>query len=295
MNAAFALVGLFMVGCAWDQWQRSRGSAVFWLLLGTLFAFGSFLPNRVSGLLLLAMVLIDAAGWVKPGERTEPAAEMSPGVAWPVFTIALVLMATGLLGPRLGLDATQAAVCGLALGSLAGAALALYLTGDTLRQLLRCGSALNQTIGSVSILPQLLASLGAVLAAAHLGPKLAGWLGPLAGTSLFGAVVMTCLAMSGLSALTGNSFAAYPVAAGGILVPLLLQKTGADPSALAVWTLTVGACGTLVTPMAANFNLVPAALLDLPDPYGVLKKQWPFGVAMWTGHVLWMWLFVSVL
>jgi len=28
-----------------------------------------------------------------------------------------------------------------------------------------------------------------------------------------------------------------------------------------------------MTPMAANFNLVPAALLELKDQYGVIKAQ----------------------
>ena len=36
-----------------------------------------------------------------------------------------------------------------------------------------------------------------------------------------------------------------------------------------------GFCGTLTTPMAANFNLVPAALLGLQDRYAVIKAQIP--------------------
>ena len=34
-----------------------------------------------------------------------------------------------------------------------------------------------------------------------------------------------------------------------------------------------GYCGTLMTPMAANFNIVPAALLELPDKNAVIKIQ----------------------
>jgi uncharacterized membrane protein len=37
--------------------------------------------------------------------------------------------------------------------------------------------------------------------------------------------------------------------------------------------MLAGFCGTLMTPMAANFNLVPAALLELKDDYGVIKVQ----------------------
>jgi uncharacterized membrane protein len=41
-----------------------------------------------------------------------------------------------------------------------------------------------------------------------------------------------------------------------------------------------GYCGTLMTPMAANFNLVPAALLELKDPYGVIRAQWRTGALL---------------
>lgn len=294
MNAVFALVGLFLFGCAWDQGQQGRrGAAFFWFGLGLLFLLGDVLPPRVSGLVLLAMVAVDALGWVGTGPGPEPLGPVRPGVVWPVVTVAAVLMLTGLAGPRLGLDPSNSALYGLAAGSLAGAAVALWITKDSPSQLLRCGSALNQTIGAVSLLPQLLASLGAVLAAARLGPTLADWLGPFAGGGALGAALILCFAMSGLAALTGNSFAAFPVVAGGILIPVLLQRTSADPAALAMWTLSVGASGTLVTPMAANFNLVPAALLDLPDRYEVLKKQWPFGVALWLGHLVWMSLLIG--
>jgi uncharacterized membrane protein len=37
--------------------------------------------------------------------------------------------------------------------------------------------------------------------------------------------------------------------------------------------MLAGFCGTLVTPMAANFNLIPAALLELKDQHGVIRAQ----------------------
>jgi uncharacterized membrane protein len=37
--------------------------------------------------------------------------------------------------------------------------------------------------------------------------------------------------------------------------------------------MLAGFCGTLMTPMAANFNIVPAALLELKNQYGVIKAQ----------------------
>ena len=41
-----------------------------------------------------------------------------------------------------------------------------------------------------------------------------------------------------------------------------------------------GYCGTLMTPMAANFNIVPAALLELPDKNAVIKVQVPTALTL---------------
>jgi uncharacterized membrane protein len=53
-----------------------------------------------------------------------------------------------------------------------------------------------------------------------------------------------------------------------------------------------GYCGTLVTPMAANFNIVPAALLELPDQNAVIKAQIPTALALLAANVAIMYLFV---
>ena len=71
----------------------------------------------------------------------------------------------------------------------------------------------------------------------------------------------------------GNAFAAFPVMAAAIGIPLLVRHYGGDPAVVAAIGMLSGFCGTLMTPMAANFNLVPAALLDLKDQYGVIRAQ----------------------
>ncbi|WP_333595055.1 5-oxoproline transporter, DUF979 family subunit, partial [Anaerospora hongkongensis] len=53
-----------------------------------------------------------------------------------------------------------------------------------------------------------------------------------------------------------------------------------------------GYCGTLMTPMAANFNIVPAALLDLPDKNGVIKAQIPTALLLLTVNVFLMYFLV---
>ena len=53
-----------------------------------------------------------------------------------------------------------------------------------------------------------------------------------------------------------------------------------------------GFCGTLMTPMAANFNVVPASLLELPDrdaPFnGVIRAQVPTALLLLVANTLFM-------
>jgi uncharacterized membrane protein len=75
-------------------------------------------------------------------------------------------------------------------------------------------------------------------------------------------------------------------------VPLVIRQFSADPAAAAILTLTAGASGTLMTPMAANFNLVPVALLGMKSDYAVIRAQVPFAVALWVLHVVLLWAFI---
>jgi uncharacterized membrane protein len=53
-----------------------------------------------------------------------------------------------------------------------------------------------------------------------------------------------------------------------------------------------GFCGTLTTPMAANFNIVPAALLELPDRYAVIKAQLPTALLLLAANTILMYVLV---
>jgi uncharacterized membrane protein len=89
----------------------------------------------------------------------------------------------------------------------------------------------------------------------------------------------------------GNAFAAFPVMMAGIGLPLLVLKHGAQPAVLGSLGMLTGYCGTLLTPMAANFNIVPAVLLELRDQYGVIRAQMPTAIVLLLVNVLLMaWL-----
>jgi uncharacterized membrane protein len=81
--------------------------------------------------------------------------------------------------------------------------------------------------------------------------------------------------MAVFTVIMGNAFAAFPVMTAAIGAPLIVRKFGGDPAVMGAIGMLSGFCGTLVTPMAANFNIVPAALLELKDRNAVIKVQAP--------------------
>jgi len=88
--------------------------------------------------------------------------------------------------------------------------------------------------------------------------------------------------------IMGNAFAAFPVMMAGIGLPLLVHKHGAAPAVLGSLGMLTGYCGTLLTPMAANFNIVPAVLLELRDQYAVIRAQWPTALVLLVVNVILM-------
>lgn len=276
---------------------RPWGTGAFWLILGIVFGLGGILPHWITGLLVVAMVLLDGAGQVRHGpmpdrkaERARHATELGHRIFLPVLAIPVVTFAFAAGFRAAGVDANRGALVGLGYGSVLAMLIAVRLTGSTPRQLMAEGRRLNELMGSVNILPQLLASLGVIFTAAGLGGFIAEGIIRLVPTNqLFLFVVANCLSMSVLTMVLGNSFAAFPVIASGVLVPLIVGPFGADPAAAAILTLTAGASGTLVTPMAANFNLVPVALLGMKSDYAVIRAQFPVAIALWAVHVVLMW------
>jgi uncharacterized membrane protein len=283
-------------------------SAIFWLILAIIFALGGVMPHWLTGLLVLAMVAIDGAGRICRGSRAEPSKEEQvaearrlgykiflPVLAIPIttFVVALVALAAEKLGRPI-FSVTDGTLIGLGLGGVIAMVMAVALTGGKIETMMQEGRRLNDAIGAVAILPQLLASLGIIFTAAGVGNLIAtGIKSIVPGDNLFLLVLVNCMGMSLFTIVMGNSFAAFPVIASGVLVPLIIEPFGVNAAMAGILTLTAGSSGTLMTPMAANFNIVPTALLNMRDTYGVIKFQLPFALAIWTSHVLLMWLMIK--
>jgi uncharacterized membrane protein len=307
------VLAIFALMTFQDRANKHRlASGSFWLLLAVAFVFGSFMPHWLTGLLVLAMVAIDGLGRVSRGtynestkeEQRQQAVRLGSKIFLPVIAIPLVTFAFA-IAFRLalyfqveGVDANavnRAALVGLGVGGVAAMLLCLRITRDKVAVLFNEGRRINDAMGALNLLPQLLASLGVIFTAARIGDLIAGGIQHvIPENSLFLLVLANCLGMALFTIVMGNSFAAFPVIASGVLVPLIVKPLGVDPAMVAIITLTAGSSGTLMTPMAANFNIVPTALLNMKDQYGVIKFQLPFALCIWTLHVLLMWVLIKI-
>ena len=95
-------------------------------------------------------------------------------------------------------------------------------------------------------------------------------------------------ALSGLT-LRGRAFLAAGATA--IICAIVMGQPQLTRVGILVAALGMlaGFCGTLMSPMAANFNLVPAALLDLKDRSGVIKAQIPTALPLLAFNVALLW------
>jgi uncharacterized membrane protein len=311
LDAVYVLTGLVLwVFAALNLRDRDnanrKGSALFWLILGIIFLLGSVMPHWLTGVLVLLMVGLDGAGRVghkpraggatKSGQAAPKGPALGNRIFLPVLLIPALAFGFALAFRLAGGDTSRGALVGLGFGGGAALFAGLWLTKGGAREAFEEGRRLNDSMGSVIILPQLLASLGVIFTASRVGDLIAeGIKGVIPGESLFLLVAANCLGMTLFTLVMGNSFAAFPVITTGVLVPLIVVPFGVDPAMAAIITLTAGSTGTLMTPMAANFNIVPAALLNMRDQYGVIKFQVPFALTMWVLHVLVLWLMIRLL
>jgi uncharacterized membrane protein len=265
-------------------------NAIFWGIYSVTFLVGSHLPHFVSGCLVIGMVLVASVGKLGQGTRETqtPAQRAASAARWGnrLFIPALTIPAVTLLGNAVlkGLlfngqpvvDPRQASVISLALGAVAGLLVGYLMLRPPPLAPLDETRRLLDSVGWAVVLPQMLAALGAIFASAGVGAIISRmavhWL-PL--DSPLVAVVTYTVGMAIFTMIMGNAFAAFPVMTAGIGLPLIMTRFGGDVTVMAAVGMLSGFCGTLMTPMAANYNIVPAALLELPDEYAVIKAQIP--------------------
>ena len=301
----FLLAGIFLLALALrlasdPTHPRRWGSAAFWLLLGGCLVAGKRVPAEAIGYAVLVMTAIAATGRVAPPDFVRPdrasleqrASLLKHRLLWPVLLTPIVAVIGGFTLGRLTIDrlplalAAEASQISLGVGGLAGLSLAFWLTRDRPIAALDEGGRLLQLIGWTLILPQMLAALGGIFARSGVGDHVATIVAALLPVQHpFVAVVAYCGGMALLTIMMGNAFAAFPVMTLGVGIPFIVRVHGGDPAVMGTLGMLSGYCGTLVTPMAANFNLVPVRLLELRRDSAVIRAQAPFAAAIWLFNV----------
>jgi uncharacterized membrane protein len=286
---------------------RRLWTGMFWALLALAFLAGERLPSAVLGIVVVAIAMIAGFGGVRLGAYPERAPEQRradaarlghrlfvPALLIPGVTLLLVVKIGGYqLGPMLGIDPKDLTVIALALACVVATIAACSLTREGPTMAVEGTRRLLDAIGWAAILPLLLATLGSVFAAAGVGEAVAEVVRALIPVESRVAVVLAyALGMALFTMIMGNAFAAFPVMTAGVGLPLLVQLHGADAAPLAAIGMLSGYCGTLMTPMAANFNLVPAALLELKDPYGVIRVQVGTALPLLAANIVLMYVLV---
>ena len=182
---------------------------------------------------------------------------------------------------------------GLAVGVLVALVLAQGLLRRPANEPVQASRGLMQLVGWAAFLPQMLAALGAVFALSGVGDAVSALTGRVIPVdNPYVVATAYCLGMALLTVLMGNAFAAFPVMTAGIGLPLIVGRFHGDPAVMGAIGMLSGFCGTLLTPLAANFNLVPSALLQLKDRYGVIRVQAATAGVVLIGNILLMCLLV---
>ncbi len=316
INLVYYLIGIITMLIAYLSWRDSSNpkritTALFWFLFGMSFLFGDVMllylgkttSYRIVGFTVLLMAAIAGANLLGAGKRPDDEATTRrraaarlgnklfiPALAIPVITVLLAGFGKELqIGSMFLLDQKNLTLASLVIAVAGALTLGQRITGSSPLMAVRESRRLVDAIGWALILPQMLAMLGGVFVAAKTGTSIQAivnlFIDP---DNRFALVLIYCLSMAAFTMIMGNAFAAFPVMTAGIALPFLILQHHANPAPLVAIGMFSGYCGTLMTPMAANFNIVPAALLELKDKYQVIKLQIPTALAVLACNVFLM-------
>jgi len=306
LNYLFWLLGivLLIVGgmiLADREHPRRFAAGGFWIIYAVIFLAGDRLPSDVVGVLVIAMALIAGFGGVTAGKEKTLSLEarqasarrlgnklFMPALTIPVVTVVISLVASHLVFGGVPLfELKNVTLIGFGIGCVIALAFACWMTRDSVGQSMKETRRLVDALSWAAVLPQMLGMLGLVFSDAGVGKAVAHVTTTYIDLDYrFVAVAVYCIGMAVFTMVMGNGFAAFPVMTGGVGVPILVGVFHANPAVMAAIGMFSGYCGTLMTPMAANFNMVPAALLELPDKNAVIKVQVPTGLLLLAVNIV---------
>lgn len=296
LNVVWVIIGLITIYAGiknlLDKENPSRvGTAVFWCSFGIVCGFGSWLPAKVSGALVLIMCLPPIFKKVKIGKTDNPTKEhteqqfkkIGMKIFVPAFSVAVCSLFFALFSNMSSMVAITVGVI---------VAMILLMAFDAKQNkpavFLNDSERFLGITGPLSMLPQLLGCLGGVFTAAGVGDVVAQLVEKIVpkGNVNIG-IIVYAIGMVLFTMIMGNAFAAITVMTVGIGAPFVLAY-GANPVVIGMLALTCGYCGTLLTPMAANFNILPVAILNMKDRWGAIKNQVLVAIIMLVFQICYM-------
>lgn len=276
-----------------DKTNKNRiGTAIFWCLLGVVIGFGNWIPNKINGALIIVLTLPAIFKKVGTGEKKsipqEKIQEFANKIGIKLFLPALSIGIFAIIFALLSFSP----LVGIGVGVIVGIILLrIYSKENTINVFLNEAADTLSILGPLSLMPLLLASLGSIFEKAGVGQvisKLVSYIVPEGNVTI--GIIVFALGMVLFTMIMGNAFAAITVMLVGVAQPFVLQY-GANPIIIGMIGLTAGYCGTLLTPMAANFNILPVAMLDMKDRFGVIKNQILLSICLLVFQIMYMIIF----
>ena len=264
--------------------EKRTTTAIFWFILAITFIVGPYIPTWITGACIIVLAILTATGLVQPAAMNIPTAketrENADKYGYKSFIPPVVLALSAVVVATFftNLGANNA----IGISAIVGLIVAYFIFKPKFSLPFKDGIRLTDNVGTTGILPQVLAALGSLFTAAGVGAVIA------AGVH-FIAVAVYCIGMALFTMIMGNGFAAFAVITVGIGYPFLIAQ-GANPVVVGALGLTAGYCGTLMTPMAANFNIMPAALLETKSKYAIIISQLPVALIMLAIHIVLMYV-----
>ena len=294
LEIIYVLIGLQFFYTAYrversEDNEKKITTVIFWIILGILFAFGKLIPSIISGILVVIIGIISLMNgiMVKGAIINDQMLEVegSDKLGNKIFIPVIVMAVLAIILAKLIPDSSSSV---LGFTAIVAIIIVMIMTKSSVKDMMKQSDRMVQQVGAVAILPQLLAALGAIFAAAGVGDVIASIIGGMIPiVNPWTGSIAYVLGMVIFTAIMGNAFAAFTVITAGIGVPFVIAQ-GADPAIAAAIAMTAGYCGTLLTPMAGNFNVLPVGLLEMKDRNGVIKEQTLFSIIMIIAHILLM-------
>ncbi len=287
----YALVGFLMISLAvytfTNKEHKARiGTSIFWSILGIIFIAGPYIPANIVGVLIIVLGCLTVSKQVKmlpanplDGEFAKKQSEkLKNKVFLPPLVIAIVAL---IIAQFTSISGTAA----IGISAIVATIVTLMITKASPKFIVEDGVRMLDSVGAVSILPQLLTALGSLFTAAGVGTVISNGISSFIpeGNILIG-VAAYCIGMAIFTMIMGNAFAAFAVITVGIGIPFVFAQ-GANPVIAGALALTAGYCGTLMSPMGANFNIMPAALLEIEDKNAIIKRQFPVAMTLLIVHI----------